>query len=123
MAARFLTMQDVADELATSLSQIYHMVRSGELPAIKIGGRGQWRIERAKLEEYIAAKYAETAEFVRDEPAGRRATDADPLSTPHDPPRLSRPRIASVATFGRSQANESKRRHLATVQPIRYNCR
>ncbi len=68
MAARFLTMQDVADELATSLSQIYHMVRSGELPAIKIGGRGQWRIERAKLEEYIAAKYDETAEFVRSNP-------------------------------------------------------
>ena len=68
MAARFLTMQEVADELATSLSQIYHMVRSGELPAIKIGGRGQWRIERAKLEEYIGMKYAETAEFVRSNP-------------------------------------------------------
>jgi excisionase family DNA binding protein len=68
MAARFMTMQEVADELATSLSQIYHMVRSGELPAIKIGGRGQWRIERAKLEEYIASKYAETADFVRTNP-------------------------------------------------------
>ncbi len=65
MAARFLTMQEVAEELATSVSQVYHMVRSGELPAIKIGGRGQWRIERAKLEEYIERKYAETAEFVR----------------------------------------------------------
>ena len=68
MAARFMTMQDVADELATSLSQIYHMVRSGELPAIKIGGRGQWRIERSKLEEYIVQKYAETADFVRSNP-------------------------------------------------------
>jgi excisionase family DNA binding protein len=68
MPARFMTMQDVADELATSLSQVYHMVRSGELPAIKIGGRGQWRIERAKLEEYIARKYEETAQFVRDNP-------------------------------------------------------
>jgi len=68
MAARFLTMQEVADELSTTLSQIYHMVRSGELPAIKIGGRGQWRIERAKLEEYIARKYQETAEFVRTNP-------------------------------------------------------
>ena len=68
MAARFMTMQDVADELATSLSQIYHMVRSGELPATKIGGRGQWRIERARLEEYISRKYEETAQFVRDNP-------------------------------------------------------
>ncbi len=68
MSPRFLTMQDVADELATSLSQVYHMVRSGELPAIKIGGRGQWRIERARLETYIAEKYSETASWVKANP-------------------------------------------------------
>ena len=68
MAARFLTMQEVAEELAVSVSQVYHMVRSGELPAIKIGGRGQWRIERARLEEYISQKYDETAAFVRANP-------------------------------------------------------
>jgi excisionase family DNA binding protein len=68
MAARFMTMQDVADELAVSVSQVYHMVRSGELPAIKIGGRGQWRIERAQLEDYIAQKYVETARWVRGNP-------------------------------------------------------
>jgi prophage regulatory protein len=28
------------------------------LPAIQIGGRGQWRIERAKLEDYITGAYA-----------------------------------------------------------------
>jgi hypothetical protein len=44
------------------------MVRSGELPAIKVGGRGQWRIERSRLEEYIERKYAETAEWVRSNP-------------------------------------------------------
>jgi hypothetical protein len=48
------------------------MVRSGELPAIKIGGRGQWRVERARLEEYIAGKYAETAEWVRSNPLVER---------------------------------------------------
>ena len=68
MPARFLQLSDVADELAVSLSQVYHMVRSGELPAIKVGGRGQWRIERSKLEEYIARKYAETAEWVKSNP-------------------------------------------------------
>jgi len=35
-------------------------VRSGELPAIKIGGNGQWRVERAVLESFIEAKYEET---------------------------------------------------------------
>ena len=68
MEPRFLLMSDVAEQLNVSPSQVYHMVRSGELPAIKIGGRGQWRIERSKLEEYIERKYAETAEWVRANP-------------------------------------------------------
>jgi excisionase family DNA binding protein len=66
--ARFLLLSDVAAELNVSDSQVYHMVRSGELPAIKVGGRGQWRVERARLEAYIEQKYAETAEWVRSNP-------------------------------------------------------
>ncbi|MGC5330698.1 helix-turn-helix domain-containing protein [Micromonospora sp. DT62] len=69
---RFLLLSDVATELNVSDSQVYHMVRSGELPAIKIGGRGQWRVERARLEEYIDRKYAETADWVRSNPLADR---------------------------------------------------
>ncbi|MDT0532420.1 helix-turn-helix domain-containing protein [Micromonospora sp. DSM 115977] len=69
---RFLLLSDVATELNVSDSQVYHMVRSGELPAIKIGGRGQWRVERARLEEYIERKYAETADWVRSNPLADR---------------------------------------------------
>jgi excisionase family DNA binding protein len=72
--ARFLLLSDVATELNVSDSQVYHMVRSGELPAIKIGGRGQWRVERAMLEQYIKDKYSETAEWVAQNPL----TDRDP---------------------------------------------
>ncbi|MEV1288674.1 helix-turn-helix domain-containing protein [Micromonospora sp. NPDC049679] len=68
MEPRFLQLSDVAAELNVSDSQVYHMVRSGELPAIKIGGRGQWRVERARLEEYIQRKYAETSEWVHGNP-------------------------------------------------------
>lgn len=63
-----MLLSEVAAELNVSDSQVYHMVRSGELPAIKIGGRGQWRVERAKLEDYIEQKYAETAAWVQDNP-------------------------------------------------------
>ncbi len=63
--ARFLTLDDVAEELATSRAQIYALVRSGALEAIKIGGRGQWRVERDRLEAYIAQCYAETERLVR----------------------------------------------------------
>lgn len=72
MATRFLHLSDVATELNVSDSQVYHLVRSGELPAIKIGGRGQWRVERSKLEEYIRARYAETATWVRENPLADR---------------------------------------------------
>ena len=78
MEARFLLMSDVAEQLNVTMSQVYHMVRSGELPAIKIGGRGQWRIERSKLEEYIQRKYDETAEWVRANPlTGREDVPTD----------------------------------------------
>jgi excisionase family DNA binding protein len=72
MEARFLLLTDVATELNVSDSQVYHMVRSGELPAIKIGGRGQWRVERTRLEEYIERKYTETAEWVAHNPLTER---------------------------------------------------
>ncbi|GAA4598071.1 excisionase family DNA binding protein [Actinoplanes octamycinicus] len=72
MEGRFLLLSDVAAELNVTDSQVYHMVRSGELPAIKVGGRGQWRVERVKLEEYIQGKYAETAAWVRENPLTER---------------------------------------------------
>ncbi|MFC5503349.1 helix-turn-helix domain-containing protein [Lysinimonas soli] len=56
---RFLTLADTAEVLNISASQAYALVRSGELPAIRIGGSGHWRIERAVLESYIAGKYEE----------------------------------------------------------------
>lgn len=55
--SRFMTLTDVAEELAVSQSQMYALVKSGDLPAIQVGGRGQWRVERVKLEEYIARMY------------------------------------------------------------------
>jgi hypothetical protein len=39
-------------------------VRSGDLPAIKVGGRGQWRVEVTELENYIQRMYAETRAHV-----------------------------------------------------------
>ncbi len=41
---RFLTIGQVGEILNTSNAQVYALIRSGSLRAIKIGGRGQWRI-------------------------------------------------------------------------------
>lgn len=70
-AERFLQLADVAEVLNISASQTYALVRSGELPAIKIGGRGQWRVERAQLEQFIARAYEDTRAFVSTHPLGR----------------------------------------------------
>lgn len=56
---RFLTLADTAEMLAISVNQAYALVRSGELPAIKIGGAGHWRVESAVLQAYIDGKYEE----------------------------------------------------------------
>jgi len=65
---RFLTLADVAEVLNTSSAQVYALVRRGDLPAIKIGGRGQWRVEAAQLEGYITRMYDETRDFVDQHP-------------------------------------------------------
>ncbi|WP_131745737.1 helix-turn-helix domain-containing protein [Frankia sp. Cppng1_Ct_nod] len=71
MNERFLQLSDVAEILNISSSQTYALVRSGELPAIKIGGRGQWRVERTELEAYIQRAYEQTRAFVVANPLGR----------------------------------------------------
>lgn len=70
-SSRFLQLADVAEILDISAAQAYALVRSGELPAIKVGGRGQWRVEREQLEAYIARCYEETRRFVAGHPLGR----------------------------------------------------
>ncbi|MDE0573832.1 helix-turn-helix domain-containing protein [Demequina sp. B12] len=67
MAPRFLKLEDVQDILNISAQQAYSLVRSGELPAIQVGGRGIWRVEAAELESYIARQYAVTREKTRED--------------------------------------------------------
>jgi excisionase family DNA binding protein len=55
---RFLTLADVAEELQISAAACYSLVRSGELPAFQIGGRGQWRVDAAKFEKFIDDRHA-----------------------------------------------------------------
>lgn len=74
---RFLQLADVAEILNTSTAQVYALVRRGELPAIKIGGRGQWRVETSELEAFIERSYEQTRSFVRDHPFTEAEQDDD----------------------------------------------
>lgn len=64
MASRFLTLADVQEVLNISAPQAYALVRSGDLPAIQVGGRGQWRIEATELEGYISRQYEATRQRI-----------------------------------------------------------
>ena len=70
---RFLTLADVEEILQITSSQAYALVRSGQLKAIRVGGRGVWRIESEKLEEYIQEQYEQT-----------RLSIENPSSTPEN---------------------------------------
>lgn len=67
MPPRFVPLSDVAETLSISASQAYALVRSGELRAIKVGGRGQWRVEVSEIESYIQRRYDETASILEEE--------------------------------------------------------
>lgn len=76
---RFLTLNEVAEVLNTSVPQVYALVRRGELAGVKIGGRGQWRVETSRLEEYIAQLYVDTQKYVEEHPFAESDTDAEDL--------------------------------------------
>ena len=65
---RFLLLADVAEILNTSVAQVYALVRRGDLVAIRIGGRGQWRVGVDKLEAYIDRAHADAAEYIAQHP-------------------------------------------------------
>ena len=71
MGKRFIQLSEVSEVLDISSAQAYALVRSGELPAIKVGGRGQWRVEVTELESYIQRMYNETKSFVAAHPFGQ----------------------------------------------------
>lgn len=73
---RFLTLPDVAEVLNISLDQARSLVRSGDLEAIQVGGRGQWRVEETKLDEYIDRQYA-----LQREARQQRTDSSSPSST------------------------------------------
>jgi len=56
---RFLTLADTAEILNITAAEAQDLVRTGELPAIRIGTSRAWRVERIVLESYIEAKYEE----------------------------------------------------------------
>jgi excisionase family DNA binding protein len=93
---RFLLLSDVAETLNVSHVQARALVTSGELPAIQVGGRGQWRVEVSELEAYIQRKYAEA----RAKTGARQTAGPQPRDPGTDDPSDGTVREGSVADRG-----------------------
>ena len=72
-----LTLADVAEILNTSSAQVYALVRRKELRAMKLGGRGKWRVLPADLEAFIQQQFEDTDKFVDDHPFDSAAATED----------------------------------------------
>ncbi|NED96707.1 helix-turn-helix domain-containing protein [Phytoactinopolyspora alkaliphila] len=75
MTRKLLTLKETAEILSASHAQVYALVRSGDLPAMKMGGRGQWRIDPDRLSEYIERSHQLTDAWVRQHPMSRATSD------------------------------------------------
>lgn len=71
---KFLKPDEVAEILSVTVSQVYVLMRTGQLPAVKIGRRGVWRVSPEALEAYVAELHVDAGRR-REE---RRAAGADP---------------------------------------------
>jgi excisionase family DNA binding protein len=73
---RFYRLEDVATILNVRVAQVYALVRSGDLPAVKLGGRGVWRVDRMQLESYIERLHTETKEWALAHPLNASEAEA-----------------------------------------------
>lgn len=60
LTRRFVPLDVIVEIFSISRSQAYSLVRSGELRAIQVGGRGQWRVELSEIEAYIERAHTVT---------------------------------------------------------------
>ncbi len=61
---RLMTLKETAAYLNLSQAEVYSLARSGELPAVKIGARGSWRVDRRRLETFLDGLHEATDRWV-----------------------------------------------------------
>ncbi|MFP4310887.1 MAG: helix-turn-helix domain-containing protein [Nitriliruptoraceae bacterium] len=64
MPTELLTAAEVADQLRVSTMTIYRLIRSGELPAVRVGRN--YRVPVAELERYLAEQVVDPSSAAPD---------------------------------------------------------
>ena len=55
--ARFLTVQEVAEIMRVSTMTVYRIIKSGELPAVRVGR--SFRVAEPDVDAYLASRYTQ----------------------------------------------------------------
>jgi excisionase family DNA binding protein len=55
--ARFLTVQEVADLMRVSTMTVYRIIKSGELPAVRVGR--SFRVRDVDVDTYLGKRYTQ----------------------------------------------------------------
>jgi excisionase family DNA binding protein len=53
--ARFLTVQEVAELMRVSTMTVYRLIKSGDLPAVRVGR--SFRVRDEDVDAYLGARY------------------------------------------------------------------
>jgi excisionase family DNA binding protein len=71
VSSKYLTAQEIADELGISLDHAKKLITKRRIPAVNIGigERDFWRVSRADLDKYLDDQRAETAARFADKSA------------------------------------------------------
>ena len=55
---RFLTVAEVADMMRVSTMTVYRIIKSGELPAVRVGR--SFRVRDVDVDSYLGSRYTQT---------------------------------------------------------------
>ncbi|MBI5373828.1 MAG: helix-turn-helix domain-containing protein [Candidatus Schekmanbacteria bacterium] len=56
-----LTLKEVADYMRVNTATIYRLVRSGKIPAFRVGNR--WRFRQTSIDEWLTTREGNLDEF------------------------------------------------------------
>ncbi|WP_375757408.1 helix-turn-helix domain-containing protein [Corallococcus exercitus] len=59
---KLLTIPEVAEAMKVSEKTVRRLIKSGDLPAFKVGERGQLRVEEQELERYVESQRVRAAD-------------------------------------------------------------
>jgi excisionase family DNA binding protein len=59
---KLLTIPEVAEAVKVSEKTVRRLIKRGDLPAFKVGDRGQLRVEEQELERYIESQRVHAAD-------------------------------------------------------------